>query len=148
MDLKENLQRETVTLKNGVVISFKKLPAIKGALLFTNIISKIKELDIDLNMFAKAESASQAVGLIQGLLDLFDDEYIEQKLMPKLFDYVEITSEQKGLTKFKLSHALKDENVIIGLLNFDDILEILVRSLCVNFLALCLARLSTLKEKK
>ena len=148
MDLKENLQRETVTLKNGVVISFKKLPAIKGALLFTNIISKIKELDIDLNMFAKTENTTQVAKLIKDLLNLFNDEYIEQKLMPTLFKYVEITSEKKGLTKLDLSHAIKDENIIETLLNFDDILEILVRSLCVNFLALCLARLSTLKEKK
>ena len=137
-NFKEEYTKTEFRIK-GIKFYISKIPAMKSVFIFTDILNKIKDTDID---FSSKNDSQAVVGIIKSLLTVLSPEYLEHNLIPKIFDYIRFDLTGAGQQGLNLKQNI---DIIESTIDFDDILEILLRGLCVNFLASCLARLSKLK---
>jgi hypothetical protein len=137
----EYTKREVVI--NDIKFTINKLPAIKGAFIFTGL---IKKLFGDISTIDLGNSNGETVrAIILGLIAGLDIDYLENELTPTLFNAMVYSYESRNLKNLNF----KDCKVSIeDMLKFDDILELIIRGICVNFLNAISERGSKLLSKK
>jgi hypothetical protein len=140
-DFKSEYTKKDVMI-NGVKVTINKLPAIKGAFIFTGL---IKKLFGDIAQIDMGNTNQEAVkGIILGLISGLDVDYLENELTPVLFNAMVYSCESRNLKNLNFNDCRVS---IEDLLGFDDILELIIRGLCVNFLDATFARMSKLLNK-
>jgi len=133
---KEEFCKKNVTISD-LNITIMKIPAIKASSLFTsifkNLIEKIK--DVELSNDENEIKRDVLLGVISGL----DEKYLEDVLIPSFFKY---TSYSTNDGKIKNVNLWETKEMAEQYLCFDDVFEIILRGICVNFMPSLLARLS------
>lgn len=135
-DFKAEYTKSQVTLK-GIDFTLRKIPAVSAAFLFSNLVQKLSH-DLE-NIEITGNNATDMKNIVLGLLSSLDAAYLQGTLMPKLFKYITYTKADSQLKKLNLE---QDIAMIESYLEFDDILELIVRGVCVNFLPAISARIS------
>ena len=138
---KEEYTKEQVSLK-GIDFTIRKIPAVSAAFLFSNLVKKLSS-DLE-NIEITGNNATDMKNILLGLLSSLDEQYLQHTLMPKLFKYISYT---KADSKLKNLNLEQDIAMIESDLEFDDILELIVRGVCVNFLPAISARISKLQAQ-
>lgn len=142
---KEEYTKQNVKIKN---LSFRinKIPAFKAASFFAELVSRFASVNANLN--ANIDSLG-AVNMIQSALTSLDADYLDNTLMPKVFEHITVTQLNKdgtpNLNGLNNTPLLDCQEMLGNMIDFDDVLELLVRGICVNFLGSLLARLSKLR---
>ena len=136
----EYTKKEVVV--NGVKFTINKIPAIKGAFVFTGLIKKLFGDIATIDMGNTDSGAIKAI--ILGLVSGLDVDYLENDLTPTLFGHINYSIDSRGLKNVNFQDCKVS---IEDLLGFDDILEIILRGLCVNFLDATFAKMSKLLKK-
>lgn len=142
----EEFEREYTKKKitlNGVNFIINKMPAFSSAFIFIKLIKKLFGEVATLPL--TNDSADNTKSIILGLVAGLDVEYLEDELMPALFSHVIFSCENKGL---KLLNLQELKVSIESELDFDSILELLVRAICVNFGQRILERISIFRTKQ
>jgi hypothetical protein len=120
---------------NGVKITINKLPAIKGAFVFTGLIKKLFGEIATINLGSTNQEAVK--GIILGLVAGLDLDYLENDLCPTLFKHMSYSCESRKLMNLNFNDC---KISIEDLLGFDDILELILRGICVNFIQVILEK--------
>ena len=138
---KEEYTKAQVSLKD-IDFTIRKIPAVSAAFLFSNLVQKLSH-DLE-NIEITGNNATDMKNIVLGLLSSLDEKYLQGTLMPKLFKYISYT---KADSKLKNLNLEQDIAMIESDLAFDDILELIVRGVCVNFLPAISARISKLQAQ-
>lgn len=142
MDLQQTEKLKTEYTKpkfkiKDIPFEIKKIPAFQAIGFFNDFLARVAKHDIKLTGF---KSDVEAVGgIISAVLQALDREYLENTVMPKLFDYMTFEKTAAGVTQ---PYNLNDhKDMIEDVLGFDDVYELIIRGLCVNFLGAFIERL-------
>ena len=140
-DFENEYCKTNVTL-SGVCFTIGKLPAIKGAFIFTGLVKKlfgdIASIEISNN------NGDNFKSILMGLVSGLDTEYLENDLAPMLFRYMSYSCEAKNLRNLNFNDLKVSVEDVLG---FDDVLELILRGLCVNFFSAISKRVTTLVMK-
>ena len=138
---KAEYTKEKVTIKN-IDFTLRKIPAVSAAFLFSNLVQKLSRDLEDIEI--TGNNATDLKNIVLGLLSSLDAQYLQNTLMPKLFKHISYT---KADSKLKNLNLEQDISMIESYLEFDDILELIFRAVCVNFLLAISARISKLQAQ-
>ena len=140
---KADYTQTEVTLKD-IDFSFTKIPAIEAAFMFVKLAKKLFS-DVSTIDFS-GDEFNDGKALIFALVAGLDTDYLEQELAPKLFKYIDCKYPLKSGETHQ-EPFIKGKATLEKLLGFDDVLELIVRGLCVNFLDALSERMSRLAAK-
>lgn len=142
-EFKAEYTRTEVTLKD-IDFIFKKIPALEAAFIFVNLAKKLFR-DVSTIDFS-GDEFNDGKSLIFALVAGLDTDYLEHEITPKIFKYIDCRY-VLGSGKTHQESFMKGKSTLEKSLGFDDILELIVRGLCVNFLDALSERMSTLARK-
>jgi hypothetical protein len=139
---KEEYTKKEVFIKN-IKFTINKIPAFKAAFIFSGL---TKKLFGDIATLDLGDNNGEAIkSIIFGLIGGLDVDYLENELTPILFKNIVYSSEKDNIHNMELHAGILSVQCH---LDFDDIIELILRSLAVNFLNATSARLSKLLAAK
>jgi hypothetical protein len=131
-EFKKEYCKSEFNLQN-VSIKIDKIPAFTGEKLFISLFKKIFGEIKDLEMSDNKFQTNILINAISGL----DIDYIENELEPILYRYISFKTSPNGNYP-KYINLWGDrgsgKKLIEPFLEFDEVFEILLRGICVNFL--------------
>ena len=142
-DLRDEYCQQEFTLK-GVNFKINKIPAVKSSLIFIGLTKKlfgnVSQAEISDNI------KQNGINIISSLISSLDEDYLEDKLYPSIFKYIIIRSADNGKSSAK-NINLYDSIDMLNNYNISalDVLELLIRGICVNFIDALLEKASSLK---
>lgn len=135
---------KTSNIKVGsLLFNIDKIPAFKASKLFTSLIKNtfgdIKDFELEGN------DEESTKNVILSIISNLNEDFISDVLQPTLFSYMSYSMSDgscKNLNFWETKEMAENH------LGFDDIYELMIRGICVNFLQSLLARFQKLTTMK
>jgi hypothetical protein len=139
---KEEYCKQYVKIK-GINFEIKKIPAFKAAGFFTSLVNKFSGIaSVDLSGNNTKDGANILINAISSV----DEDYLNDKIYPMVFKYISLTSSDDQ--SLKNLNFYENRDLIESKIDFDDIFELILRGLCVNFFLALSGRLSKFQTKE
>lgn len=141
--LKEEYCKSEVTFKD-ICIKIDKIPAFRAASLFTSLMKHLFDdiKDIDLN-----DTENSTRNLLISAISGLDEQYLEKTIQPSLFKYMSFKSKSGNPYKTYLN-LWDNKQLVEPFVSFDEVFELIIRGVCVNFLQSLLERFQKLQMNK
>jgi hypothetical protein len=131
-EFKKEYCKSEVNLQN-VTIKIDKIPAFTGERLFMSLFKKIFGDIKDIEMSDNKFQANILMNAISGL----DIDYLENEVEPILYSHISFKTSPNGNYPKYINlwgDSGSGKRLIEPFLEFDEVFEILLRGICVNFL--------------